>query len=90
MNYVLTGEFKGVDRELLGSHELALLARLGEQNAVLIARSQPYERRKVILEQFALEHRVTSMPSLVHSMTRKKGETPKAATNGASCEPTQA
>lgn len=90
VSYVLTGEFKGVDRELLGCRELTLLARLEEQNAVLIARGQPYERRKVILEQFALEHRVASMPSLAHCMTRKKGETPKAATNGASGEPTQA
>lgn len=90
VNWALIGEFKGLDRESLGTYELSLLARLQEHNAVLIARGQPYEKRKEVLERFALDHRVANMPGLAHGIARKKGETPKAATNGASGEPTQA
>lgn len=64
VNFALTGEFKGVDRESLSHQELTLLARLEERNAVLIARGLVYEKRKVILEQFALDHRVANAARL--------------------------
>lgn len=64
VNFALTGEFKGVNREGLSSGDLLLLAKLEEKNAVLIGRGQPYEKRKVILEQFAFDHRVSHTPAL--------------------------
>lgn len=64
VNFALTGEFKGVDRESLSHQELTLLARLEERNAVLIARGLVYDKRKVILEQFALDHRVANTARL--------------------------
>lgn len=64
VNFALTGEFKGVDREALAAYDLMLLAKLEELNAVLIARGKSYDRRKVLLEQFAVDHRVANMPKL--------------------------
>lgn len=64
VNFALTGEFKGVDRESLANDDLSLLAKLEEKNAVLIGRGQPYDKRKVILEQFAFDHRVSHTPAL--------------------------
>lgn len=64
VNFALTGEFKGVDRESLSQAELTLLARLEERNAVLIARGLVYDKRKVILEQYALDHRVANTARL--------------------------
>lgn len=64
VNFALTGEFKGVDREALSAYDLTLLAKLEERNAVLIARGQSYDRRKVLLEQFAVDHRVSNTPRL--------------------------
>lgn len=64
VNFALTGEFKGVNRDGLARDDLSLLAKLEEKNAVLIGRGQPYDRRKVILEQFAFDHRVSHTPAI--------------------------
>lgn len=53
INYILTGEFKAVDRSGLSLDELDLLARLETKNMVLISRGVPYEDRKSILKEFS-------------------------------------
>lgn len=57
VNFALSGEFKGLDREALSTDELTLLARLEERNTVLIGRGLPYDKRKTILEQYAFDER---------------------------------
>jgi hypothetical protein len=51
INWVLTGEFKGLDRDLLSYQQLARLALLEEKNSLLIASGTPYGARKVALQQ---------------------------------------
>lgn len=64
VNFALTGEFKGADRESMPSEELALLAKLEERNAVLIGCGLPYDKRKVLLEQFAVDYRFAAVQRL--------------------------
>jgi len=64
VNFALTGEFKGANRDAMDSNELTLLAKLEERNAVLIGRGLPYEKRKVLLEQFAVDHRFAALQRL--------------------------
>jgi len=49
VNWALSGEFKGLDRDGLTGAELDVLARLEERNAVLIARGADREQRKADL-----------------------------------------
>lgn len=49
VNYALTGEFAGLDRESLSNDELTLLARLEVRNAVMLAQSIDYQERKKLL-----------------------------------------
>lgn len=58
VNWAMTGEFKGLDREVLAPQQLALLASLEDRNAVLLARGVEREDRKKMLEQHALDWRV--------------------------------
>ncbi|MFM8330883.1 MAG: KilA-N domain-containing protein [Candidatus Methylumidiphilus sp.] len=53
LNWALSGEFKALDRESLGTAELALLANLSEYDAVLLGRGIEYDARKQKLLQFA-------------------------------------
>ena len=55
VNWVLTGEFKGVDRETLSAGQLDLLAHLQERNAVLIGRGLEYQQRKNMLKSYAMD-----------------------------------
>lgn len=55
VNWALTGEFKGLDREMLSKGDLNLLAKLEERNAVLIGLNFNYQDRKPLLERFASE-----------------------------------
>ena len=57
INWALTGEFKGLDRDILSVQELDVLAKLEEKNAVLIGRGLGYDARKPILEQYAIDLR---------------------------------
>lgn len=61
VNWALTGEFKGLDRSALSGFELDMLARLEEQNAVLIGCGLEYATRKQALDNFAGKYRNTSM-----------------------------
>ena len=67
VNWALKGEFKGLDRNGLSGRELDLLAKLEERNAVLIGRSVKYQKRKVILEQTAVDYRAANDPALRHA-----------------------
>lgn len=55
VNWVITGEFKGVDRETLSAGQLDLLAHLQERNAVLIGRGLEYQQRKNMLKSYAMD-----------------------------------
>lgn len=57
INWALTGEFKGLDRELLTAGELDMLAKLEERNTVLMGCGLDYEERKKALERFAADWR---------------------------------
>ena len=57
VNWVLTGEFRGLDRNSLTQADLNLLAALEERNAVLIGCGMSYDARKHDLLQFAQERR---------------------------------
>ena len=57
INWALCGEFKGLDRETLSAEELYILAKLEEKNTVLIGRGLPYDDRKKMLEQYAIDLR---------------------------------
>lgn len=58
VNWVLTGEFKGVDRDTLSTGQLDLLAHLQERNAVLIGRGLEYQLRKNMLKSYAMDWRM--------------------------------
>lgn len=58
VNWALSGEFKGLDRDALPTHDLDLLAKLELKNATLIGRGVTYHDRKKILESTALESRL--------------------------------
>lgn len=63
VNWVLAGEFKGIDRDALSSEQLDLLAKLEEHNTVLIGCGISYEQRKVRLPAFAeslITHKIES------------------------------
>lgn len=53
INWALTGEFQGLDRERLATGELDLLAKLEERNTVLIGCGLGRDERKLALKRFA-------------------------------------
>jgi len=65
INWALTGEFTGVDRDSLPDGELDMLAKLEERNTVLIGCGLEYPDRKKALEQFALDWRTLHVPAMV-------------------------
>ena len=62
VNWVLTSEFKGLDRSVLSAKELDLLAHLESRNAVLIGRGVAYGQRKPMLKQYAMDWQMAHMP----------------------------
>lgn len=57
VNWVLTGEFSGIEEETLDAVQLDLLAGLRRRNAALIGMGMAYELRKKALEVFSAEWR---------------------------------
>lgn len=57
INGVLSGQFAAMDRERLSDSDLSLLAHLEVRNSVLIGRGLPYQDRKLILKQCAIDMR---------------------------------
>ena len=64
VNWALFGEFKKLERDSLSLQELDLLAHLEERNAVLLGRGLPYEQRKPMLKQYAMDWRMERTPIL--------------------------
>ena len=62
VNWALFGEFKKLERDSLSAQELDLLAHLEERNAVLLGRGLPYEQRKPMLKQYAMDWRMARTP----------------------------
>ena len=58
VNWAFGGEFKGLERESLCREDLDLLAYLEERNALLIGRGVDYDKRKPMLQQYALDWRL--------------------------------
>lgn len=55
VNFALTGEFVGLDREALSNDELTVLARLEVRNAVMVAQGIGYQERKKLLRLLICE-----------------------------------
>lgn len=62
VNWALTGEFKKLDRDLLASEELDMLAKLEERNAVMLGVGLDREERKLALSKFVCE---CSAPAMI-------------------------
>lgn len=58
INSILSGEYRGLNRDGLDADQLALLTHLQERNAVLIGRGLSYQQRKTMLPQYAMDFRV--------------------------------
>jgi hypothetical protein len=57
INWALTGEFRGLERDTLSDGDLVLLAKLEERNAVLIGCGMDYAERKPLLERLVAQSR---------------------------------
>lgn len=64
VNHVISGEFKGLDRDALSAADLDLLAHIETRNAVLIGRGLAYDQRKAMLRQYAMDWRLAHAPAL--------------------------
>lgn len=64
VNSLLTGEYRGLNRETLSTYQLDLLAYLELRNAVLIGTGMPYEQRKGALKAAALDFSQQHQPRL--------------------------
>lgn len=62
VNWAFGGEFTSLERDSLCRADLDLLAHLEEKNALLMGRGVAYDKRKPMLQQYALDWR------LEHSM----------------------
>lgn len=58
VNWVVCGEFKGLNRNELGDSDLDLIAHLEERNAVLLGRGLTREQRQPMLKQYAMDWRM--------------------------------
>ena len=58
INWAMTGQFTGLDRDSLSYDELDLLAELEAQDLILIGSQCTYEQRKTALSLFAQNYRV--------------------------------
>ena len=57
INYLLSGEYKGLDREVLTTYQLDFLAHFEVRNAVMLGMGLSYEQRKGALQVEALAWR---------------------------------
>lgn len=57
VNWALSGKREKINRDDLTYIELDILAKLQAKNTVLISRDVEYQKRKIILEQFAIDLR---------------------------------
>lgn len=64
VNWVLAGQFTGLDRDQMASDQLDLLAHLEIRNTLLIAQGMEYEKRKINLLAQAADWRVANQPKI--------------------------
>jgi hypothetical protein len=64
VNWVITGEFKPLDRDSLAYEELDLLAKLEERNAVLVGCGLCRDERKMALSKFVSEFKAPIVSQL--------------------------
>ena len=64
INSLLTGEYKGLDRESLTAYQLDFLAHFEVRNAVLIGMGLTYEQRKGALKAESVAWQQASAPAL--------------------------
>ncbi len=76
VNSLLTGEYRGLDRESLSTYQLDLLAYLELRNAVLIGTGMPYEQRKGALKAAALDFTQQHQPQLSAKPTKEVAHGP--------------
>lgn len=65
INWAITGQFTGLDRDALSYDELDLLAELEAQDLILIGSQCTYEQRKTALNLFAQNFRA-NRPASIH------------------------
>lgn len=64
INWAITGQFTGLDRDSLSYNELDLLAELEAQDLILIGCQCTYEQRKTALNLFAQNFKANRLSSL--------------------------
>lgn len=64
VNWAHSGQFTGLDRDSLDVVELELLGFLEMKNATLHGRGVPYDERKPLLKQYAMDWRMAHLVSL--------------------------
>lgn len=65
INWAITGQFTGLDRDSLSYDELDLLAELEAQDLILIGSQCTYDQRKTALNLFAQNFR-SNRPTSIH------------------------
>ena len=65
INWAMTGQFTGLDRDTLSYDELDLLAELEAQDLILIGSQCTYDQRKTALNLFAQNYR-SNRPTSIH------------------------
>lgn len=71
VNWAFSGEFTKLERDALSRVDLDLLAFLEEKNALLIGRGVAYDKRKPMLQQYALDWRLEHSLLLFQTDARK-------------------
>lgn len=69
INSLLTGEYKGMDREGMSMYELDFLAHFEIRNTILIAQGMDYAKRKAILIDDAKAWKANNKPGIEPSHT---------------------
>lgn len=64
INSLLTGEYKGLDREAMSIYEMDFLAHFEVRNAILIGMNTDYAKRKALLVEEAKEWKAKSNPRI--------------------------
>jgi prophage antirepressor-like protein len=64
INSLLTGEYKGLDREIMSIYEMDFLAHFEVRNAILIGMNTDYAKRKALLIEEAKEWKAKNKPRI--------------------------
>lgn len=72
VNWAHSGQFTGMDRDSLSIVELELLAFLEMKNSTLHGRGVPYDERKPLLKQYAMDWRMAHVAAIEPSKQTAK------------------